>query len=591
MEARPYQKTAVDNSVQQFHAGKKSTLAVLATGLGKTAVSGFLAREMIKITDERVLFLANRKNLVNQAYKTFTEHFNLFGDIEMGTSKVKNPAMCQFVSASIQSISNKRRLENYNPKDFGLVIVDEAHHDAASNPSYRKVREHFQDVFTLGLTATPIRDDGQPLADSYEDVCVRMDAADAIRDGWLTPVVPLKVDCSSIRIDLLEKKRRDFLESELAELFNERALNEVVVGIKERHEGKQFIVFMPGVNSARNLTFNLLTEGFNVACITGDTEDGIRNQIFADYASGKLQGIIGCMVLTEGFDAPNIHKIFNCRATKSLTLLTQILGRELRTLPGVITPEMYDSVDRRIEAIAKSAKPYCEFLDVSGSAGVHKIITPLDVLGTKSEQRPEIIELAKEKVKTNSTHRIDELIDIAERELDAKAAKEMEERRAKAAAVVKITGSVETRQFDLFGGQKEKKVKKELPSQIPYQDKITLKRHGHDWRKLDRQDAADLVAKYRAMYDGKPTPNQMRTLERYGETAENIHQAGAIISMIAAGGWRGRKKKLLEQNLKIKLVKGLYYVYFEDGEQSVQLTNRGGSVARCQKKIQEIKEN
>jgi HKD family nuclease/diadenosine tetraphosphate (Ap4A) HIT family hydrolase len=150
------QRAALAALEQTRAAGNKAGLVVLATGLGKTWLSAF---DTSRPEYRRVLFVAHREEILNQALDTFRR---IRPEARLGhyTGDTKDPN-ADVVFASIQTLSRQEHLERFSPDAFDYVIVDEFHHAAAA--SYRKLINYFQPEFLLGLTATPERTDGGDL--------------------------------------------------------------------------------------------------------------------------------------------------------------------------------------------------------------------------------------------------------------------------------------------------------------------------------------------------------------------------------------------------------------------------------------------
>jgi superfamily II DNA or RNA helicase len=150
------QQAALAALEQTRAAGNKAGLVVLATGLGKTWLSAF---DTSRPEYRRVLFVAHREEILNQALDTFRR---IRPEARLGhyTGEAKDPD-ADVVFASIQTLSRREHLERFAPDAFDYIIVDEFHHAAAA--SYRKLITYFQPEFLLGLTATPERTDGGDL--------------------------------------------------------------------------------------------------------------------------------------------------------------------------------------------------------------------------------------------------------------------------------------------------------------------------------------------------------------------------------------------------------------------------------------------
>ena len=118
------------------------------------------------------------------------------------------------VCASIQSVA--QNIENFKSDDFGYIIIDEAHHGTAN--TYRKILGHFKPKFTLGLTATPYRADGEDILELFQNVAHKLDLQTAVEIGELVPIrcirIKTNVDLSEVRINGIKYNSRD-LENKL----------------------------------------------------------------------------------------------------------------------------------------------------------------------------------------------------------------------------------------------------------------------------------------------------------------------------------------------------------------------------------------
>jgi superfamily II DNA or RNA helicase len=154
VEPRPVQREALTALERTRLAGHRAGLVVMATGLGKTWLAAFdTARPQFK----RVLFIAHREEILKQSRAVFRQ-VQPDGDLGLFIGGEKRPD-ARFVFASVQTLAG--RLEAFEADAFDYIVIDEFHHAAA--PSYRRVIDHFQPKFLLGLTATPDRLDGADL--------------------------------------------------------------------------------------------------------------------------------------------------------------------------------------------------------------------------------------------------------------------------------------------------------------------------------------------------------------------------------------------------------------------------------------------
>ncbi len=179
-EPRPAQRIALDALNETVNEGYDKAVVALATGLGKTYLAAFFAQKY-----EKILFIAHREEILNQARKSFEHSLDKEGGIFNGSQKDMDHDL---IFASIQTLSIQERLNSFSPNDFDLIIVDEFHHAAAN--TYKKVIDYFNPSFLLGLTATPERTDGQDvLALCDGNLACEISFIDAIR--WVA--LPLSI--------------------------------------------------------------------------------------------------------------------------------------------------------------------------------------------------------------------------------------------------------------------------------------------------------------------------------------------------------------------------------------------------------------
>ncbi len=305
MQLRKYQQECIDAIPE---SGRY--VIVMATGLGKSFVFSQIPRR------GRMLILSHREELVEQPRKYFSCSYG----VEMAGSKSKGE---EVVSASVQSLV--RRLNNFKPDDFDLVIVDEMHHSASK--TYKTILSYFKPRLLIGVTATPNRNDGRGLDDLFDKIIFNRDLKWGIENGYLSRLECMRVN---IGVDLSNIKTRlgDFAQDELEKAMNENKFN---VAIAEAYRDKargQTLIFACSVAHAHNL--NLLIEGSKV--IDATTKN--RSEILDEFRSGQLRCLINCMIFTEGTDLPMIETIIIARPTSNSSLYTQMVGRGLRLYPG-----------------------------------------------------------------------------------------------------------------------------------------------------------------------------------------------------------------------------------------------------------------
>ena len=166
---RYYQQEAVDSVFEKLKEDR-STLVVMATGLGKTV----LFCEVAKRWPGKVLVLAHRDELLSQTRSTLEKATGEWVELEQGMWKAGDQT--RLVVGSVQTIYQQARLERFGAEHFSLIIIDEAHHAPA--PTYRKVMDFFANAKVLGVTATPDRADEKAMGAIFDSVACVLDIED-----------------------------------------------------------------------------------------------------------------------------------------------------------------------------------------------------------------------------------------------------------------------------------------------------------------------------------------------------------------------------------------------------------------------------
>jgi superfamily II DNA or RNA helicase/HKD family nuclease/diadenosine tetraphosphate (Ap4A) HIT family hydrolase len=306
-------------------AGNRAGLVVMATGLGKTWLAAFdIARAEFK----RVLFVAHREEILHQALATFRRirpaaTLGLYS----GTERVPD---AQILFASIQTLSRREHLDRFDADAFDYVIVDEFHHAAAA--TYRRLIDHFDPAFMLGLTATPERSDGGDLlALCGENLVYRCAVPRGIELELLCPYryfgVPDDVDYANI-----PWRSTRFEEAALTEAVatQRRAAN--ILDQWRKRGGARTIAFCVSQRHADFMRAYFTEQGVPCASVhAGPSSDG-RALSLERLAAGELRVVFAVDMFNEGVDVPAIDTVMMLRPTESQIVWLQQFGRGLRKL-------------------------------------------------------------------------------------------------------------------------------------------------------------------------------------------------------------------------------------------------------------------
>ncbi len=330
---RPYQEAAIDAVKQALAGGQRRILVSLPTGTGKTVVFSCLIDEMAR-AGRRCLVMVHRDELVTQ---TIEKLAIVAPDLRPGVVKAeRDDHHAAVVVASVQTLAVPSRLARIVP-DFGLVVVDEAHHSSA--PSWRQALIHLRcfepaGPLTVGFSATCERSDNKHLGEVWEGVAYHMPLIEAIEKGYLVDVKGIRVFLS-LDLDSIAIRDGDFAEGELsAALEDAHAPEHVASAYVEHAADRKALAFFPSVRLARESAAALDGRGVAAAAISGETPLAERKATLEALRRGEVRVVSNCGVLTEGFDEPGIDCVLMARPTRSSVLYRQVVGRALRLHPG-----------------------------------------------------------------------------------------------------------------------------------------------------------------------------------------------------------------------------------------------------------------
>lgn len=332
---KDHQAEALKNLAAMRKDNKSIAMLYEATGTGKTVT----AVSDAKAFGERTLFLAHTKELVYQAYEQFKK---LWPVVTIGRFVEDHRETDAYVlCATIQSI--ERNLDEFEPNDFGYLVIDECHHGTAD--TYKKVLSYFQSKFTLGLTATPERTDGEDLLDIFQNVAHKLDIQTAVEMGTLVPVrcvrVKTNIDLSDVRINGFKYNALD-LESKIMIPDRNRLIVDTYL---EYVKDKPTVIFCTSVKHATELANLFQEKDVDAYSVSGSTKPIERKKILRNYEEGKIPVLCACDLLNEGWDSPHTQVLFMARPTMSKTIYMQQLGRGMRLCEGKEFLMVFDFVD------------------------------------------------------------------------------------------------------------------------------------------------------------------------------------------------------------------------------------------------------
>lgn len=352
---RPYQRECISSILKAFEENRRAAVS-LPTGSGKTVIFCELIRSVLK-PGKRALVIVNRREIAKQVRDTLVRS-GMTAGIDSGTEGYSDEK--KVLVGTIQTLMRPARLEKYDPTDFGLIVIDEAHHSAAS--SYFEVLSHFgalensSKLKVLGVSATFWRHDDKALGSIFDDIVYHQPLQAMMEDGYLC-----KAKLTKIHVE-----REKYMERAQAFLSND-GLNLVVNSWKQTHPYyDSTVIFTIDTKHIDLLVTRFRSNGIDARALHGRLTSRQRDQVLSDFRDKKFPVLVNCGVLTEGTDIPSIDQIILARPLKSISLTLQMVGRGLRKWPGkehcniIQFPELMDS-----ELVSKSIEPSLRSLGMS----------------------------------------------------------------------------------------------------------------------------------------------------------------------------------------------------------------------------------
>jgi len=566
---RDYQTECCAAIMDQFRT-HQSTMAVMATGLGKSLVFAEIVRQF---QPKRSLVIAHQDQLIYQAHNQILDWTGIRPEIEMAELNAHTDffSRSEVVIGTIQTLNSgpkdKKRMTRFKPDDFGLIVIDEFHHACAK--SYRTLLDYFKsgnpDIKILGVTATPKRGDGLALGQICDSVAFDYPIVKAVENGWLVDVVQHFCAVGSLDYSHVRKSAGELNGADLAAVMEaEQNVQgvchptlEVMYGLEPHTLDKipvpEWGDYLASLNRIprRTILFTVSVAQAEASCnifnrvvprladwVCGATRKDKRNDTFKRFASGETHLLANVGVTTEGYDNPAVEVIAMGRPTLSLTTYLQMAGRGTRALPGVLDGKL--TAADRLAAIAASPKPRVRIVDFKGNSIRHKLITSFDALG--GNMAPQSVARAIANcIKDGKPKSVLKAIDKAKEDLDRERAEQsrMAEEARKAGLVAKADFG--WKNVDPFNGHTSK-----LPMPAPSKDgrmfsapqmKI-LREGGIDPLKITFIQGQAIIGKILSRPSGPQKKLLLRAGYREDELKMTRKEAHALIDKVVANNYK-----------------------------------------------------
>ncbi|OMP66524.1 DUF3427 domain-containing protein [Domibacillus epiphyticus] len=329
------QQEALKNLKNTRNLGNNKGVIIAATGTGKTYLAAF---DVHQVQPKRLLFIAHREELLDNAIQTFEFVFNstdLCGKLT-GTKKEWNS---QFVFSTIQTLSKDSTLQQFSPADFDYIIIDEFHHAEAT--TYKKVLDYFEPKFLLGLTATPERMDGRNVLSLCDhNIVYEVRLRQALEQQLLVPFHYFGIADETIDYSTIKTSNGFFVEDSLAEALNNEERVDFIINMMDMYgyHGTQLVClgFCANVKHAKFMSESFNRKGLHTVYLTGKDSVEERQKMIArlENPADELQIIFTVNIFNEGIDIPKVNMMLFLRPTESSTVFIQQIGRGLRKYKG-----------------------------------------------------------------------------------------------------------------------------------------------------------------------------------------------------------------------------------------------------------------
>jgi superfamily II DNA or RNA helicase len=299
----------------------------LPTGGGKTVIFSEIAKRYIAETGKKVLILTHRIELLDQTSRMLED---AGVPTKIIVSRVKElPDQIEYMCfvAMVETLNNRLRDDKFEIEGVGLVIVDEAHYN-----SFRKLFKWFEEQIILGVTATPLSSNvNLPLNENYRELIVGNSIASLIEKGFLARATTYSYDVSlhSLKIGI----NGDYTVSSSEKLYGNFFMQEkLLYSYEQMAKGTKTLIFNNGINTSKQVYQLFVNAGYEIRHLDNTHSEQDRRDILEWFRTKPDAILTSVSILTTGFDEPSVSTIILNRATKSLTLYHQMIGRGSRVI-------------------------------------------------------------------------------------------------------------------------------------------------------------------------------------------------------------------------------------------------------------------
>ena len=327
----PFQEKTVNEILGELEANDKdfNLLFQLPTGGGKTVIFSEIAKRHIERTGEKVLILTHRIELSVQTSKQLSA-INV-GNKVINSEVKEIPDQHEYncFIAMVETLNNRLNDDENFIKEIGLVIVDEAHYN-----SFRKIFQFYGNANIIGVTATPLSSNkALPLNDNYNKLLVGESIASLIEGGYLADAETYTYDVNLHGLKI--GSNGDFTVSSSDVVYGNYFMQEkLLFAYEEVAIGNKTLIFNSGIETSIRVEETFKKRGYKIRHLDSTFSDKDRKDVLSWFKETPDAILTSVGILTTGFDEPTVRTIILNRATRSLTLYHQMIGRGSRKLPN-----------------------------------------------------------------------------------------------------------------------------------------------------------------------------------------------------------------------------------------------------------------
>ncbi len=327
-ELYSYQKGAINKIFTLFEEAPKDyhLLYQLPTGGGKTVIFSEIVRQYLKHHQKKVLVMTHRIELCRQTSNVLTD-FGVNNKVVDSTANLDDQKDYSCFVAMVETLNNRLTDDKLDISDIGLVIIDEAHYN-----SFTKLFKFFEKSFILGVTATPLSSNVKlPMNDNYNELIVGETIESLIEHEFLARANTFSYNVGLT--SLVVGSNGDYTVKSSEDLYtNTQMLGKLLQAYEERSKGKKTLIFNNGINTSIHVYETFKAAGYPIAHLDNTATKKERAFLLKWFKETPNAILTSVSILTTGFDEPTVDTIILNRATKSLTLYYQMIGRGSRIL-------------------------------------------------------------------------------------------------------------------------------------------------------------------------------------------------------------------------------------------------------------------